>query len=211
MAACTGVNLYVADRSREMAELEREAEAHLGRALPWLDRRRGHHPWEADVRGREQLWVGGEPPSPALLEQPEGYRRAALRPRRGGIWTTSPVEGLRTPWLDMLGKTGTVWTLRVRDDARVYEVRSAEHWRQLVASYPRLAQTEPLELTPDVTLPAPLYLVDWAAAARDWDGVRFTMSGKLHTVSVPFRVVDGYTILDEEVGAEETFWLRWSF
>jgi hypothetical protein len=37
------------------------------------------------------------------------------------------------------------------------------------------------------------------------------MSGKLHTVSVPLHVADGFTILDEEVGAEETLWLRWAF
>jgi hypothetical protein len=211
--ACSNVSLYVADRARAVAELEREAEAHLGRALPWIEQRRGH-PWEADIRGREQLWLGREPdtpPSPTRFEQPDGYRGHVLAPRRGGIWTTSPIEGLRSPWLDMLFRPSFVWILRVRDDVRIYEVRSGGDWRQLVVTYPRLAVAEPIELTPEVTLPAPLYLVDWAAVARDWDAVRFTMSGKLHTVSVRFRVPGGYTILDEEVGAEETFWLRWSF
>jgi hypothetical protein len=92
----------------------------------------------------------------------------------------------------------------------VYEVRSGDDLAALVRRYPALREGTPLEETPDWTVPAPLYLPDWELLARDWDGLRVTMGGKLRCVCLPLPVHDGYTILIDELGYEETLWLNWT-
>jgi hypothetical protein len=95
--------------------------------------------------------------------------------------------------------------------ARVYEVNSADDWRDLVLAYPNRVESSPLKLSREVTIPVPLYMPKWEDVACDWDGVRFTMRGKLRALFVLQRVLDGYTILNEESGYEESLWLRWIF
>jgi hypothetical protein len=50
---------------------------------------------------------------------------------------------------------------------------------------------------------------EWEAVAREWDAVRWTLSGKLRSLVVPWPVHDGYTILIDELVYEQTLWLRW--
>jgi hypothetical protein len=59
-----------------------------------------------------------------------------------------------------------------------------------------------------ITLPAPLYTVDWASAGRDWDGVRMTLEGFARTAFVEIPALDGVTTYITDRLHERTDWLR---
>ena len=109
----------------------------------------------------------------------------------------------------MRGTDVGICELEVRPGARVFEIPEPDDWVRLVRTYPALVESEPVEESPEVYVPGPVYLPDWDEVADDWDGVRWTMFGKLRTLSVPWTVLDGYTILIDELVYEQTLWLRW--
>jgi hypothetical protein len=84
--------------------------------------------------------------------------------------------------------------------------------QRLVSRYPCLAEAEPFTSSSSrVLIPSPFYVPDWRAVSREWDAVRFTMAGKLTTAFALLPVADGYTMLIDERGDEQTLWFRWSF
>jgi hypothetical protein len=96
----------------------------------------------------------------------------------------------------------------VRDTARVLEIRTAADLARLVAGHPLLLAARPERLTEEVTLPAPLYGIDWASAAAAWDGVRMTLEGVARTAFVEIPVRDGATTYVTDTALEWTIWLR---
>lgn len=215
LAACASVHLYTADRASEVARLEADKSENIRPALIWLHRQRDH-PWERPLVGQVQLWVdstGASAPAARAFRPAHGYWGDGVwRPPEGGFWTTSETDAAGSPWQHELAPRGggRVWRLPT-PQARIYEIRSAQDWRDLVCAYPRLVEPRPVSLTSELTLPAPLYIADLAQMSNDWDALRITMSGKLRAYFVPIPVRDGYTILHGEEGSEETLWLRWLF
>jgi hypothetical protein len=210
--AVDSVNLWMVGRRHEIDRLERSAGLFLGAAEEWMERHSGH-PWE-QPQPSCQVWVGAQDPAEGHFEPPSRYvGHAYIAPRRGGFWTTTAMEGWPLEWfLSVAFMRGTdvgIWELGVRPGARVFEIREPDDWVQFVRTYPALVESEPVEESPEVYVPAPVYLPDWDEVVDDWDGVRWTMFGKLRTLSVPWTVLDGYTILIDELVYEQTLWLRW--
>jgi hypothetical protein len=210
--AVGAVNPWIQGRRHEIARLERSADLFLGAAQRWMNEH-SDHPWEAEAGGL-QVWVGEGEPDAHRFVTPAGYvGHAYIAPRRGGFWTTTAMDGWPLEWflrlVFMRGAEVGIWELEVAAGARVFEIRSADDWVGLVQNYPALVETEPVEESPEVFVPAPVYLPDWPRVAEDWDGVRWTLFGKLRSLVVPWPVLDGYTILIDELGYEQTLWLRW--
>lgn len=89
-----------------------------------------------------------------------------------------------------------VWSLRVPESARVFEVREPDDWAALVG-------VAPLEVTMSrmgdwrrwTGKDGPFYLPDWVALRASYDLVHLTVGGYLSTRSLPVPVVDGYSVL----------------
>jgi hypothetical protein len=211
------VYVYRVGRASEIAKLESRGQENLARAIEFLEQQ-SKHPWEARLGRSPQVLLGKrvqEPPDEGSFSPPRGYwGHGVFRPRLGGLWTTTAIEGWPLPRTSTEHSTRGVeprrWSYTVRSGARVLEIRGPQDWQQLAEQYAALVESEPLAETPEVALPAPLYLPDWRRVARDWDAVRITMSGKLKTLFVPLRVRDGYTLLHVDEGDEETLWLNWA-
>jgi hypothetical protein len=212
------VNPWVLDRSRVLQELARDRQRLYALADCWI---RGHsaHPWEADLFDHPQIWLSRrrDKPSPQRFEPPRGYvGDGYVRPARGGLWTTTAIPGWPRSWFvsrvfgSSKAEVTNAWQLKITPSARLYEVRRADDFVELVERYPALRETVPQRKTPHWTLPAPLYLPDWEAAANDWDGIRLTMFGKLRTLYILLPVLDGHTVLIDSLACEETLWLNWS-
>jgi hypothetical protein len=214
--ACQTSHLWVSGRSGMIRQLTAQSSDHLRRALSWLADR-ALHPWETDIRTTTQLWVARQPnvrPGPTHLRDASGYWGGGVwRPATGGFWTTTALDDEWSPWLDDLAaqSPARLWRLGVADSARIYTVRSGEDWRDLVTAYPVQVERHPVHLNAEVSIPAPLYLPSWPDVANDWDAVRVTMSGKVRALFTVHAVRDGYTILNDESGVEETLWLHWAF
>jgi hypothetical protein len=199
------------------ADLERltvERDARLDAARSFLERHR-EHPWIAPLRDQRQLWVGPEGaelrPSDAteeLWRPPLGY----WNPGRG-FWTQSERAGAAPTALRWSpGSRQHVWAYEVPAAARVYELGSAAAWVELVESYPRLVASQPFPFpSSDWWLPAPLYLPDFAAFARDWDALRVSVPGALGAANHLLEVLDGWTFMVHEDIVEGTLWLRLLF
>lgn len=93
------------------------------------------------------------------------------------------------------------YLLRVSSTARIYEVDSPDAWRRLCLAYP----------APDRgSLTGGLVVPDFAAVARDWDGVHVTLGGLLTADQVQLDGPEGPTAL-QGWDTEATVWLRWVF
>jgi hypothetical protein len=213
------VGPWVAQRGLRLAGLRRHSGEYRGLVESWAARH-SRHPWEAPLGERPQTWVNRRVGAP--LEEsfacPTGYvGNGYLRPARGGIWTTTSIEGWPRDWfLGLVFGTSAstdrrVWRMRITPEARIYEIRTPDDFAELVESYPVLREAAPRQLTPDWALPGPLYLPDWQQASQHWDGIRFAMLGKLRTLTLSLPVLNGYTTLLDDLGCEETLWLNWVF
>jgi hypothetical protein len=167
-----------------------------------------------------QAWLdlGRQRVPPDEVQPATGYfGNAVWRPRTGGLWTSNLVDGAGTPWLDVFGRDAkAIWALDpdpALEPPRVFEVVAAESWRELVSRYPLEVEKEGTTIGGSVVeLPeAPLYMPDWARVAEQWDGVHFTVEGKLRSLYVVSPIEDGFTIVQGEEAFDETLWLRWVF
>jgi hypothetical protein len=96
------------------------------------------------------------------------------------------------------------WSVSVRPDARVFEVRTAADYVRLCENYPVDVATPPSWRARGVTTDHTV-LPDWAAIAADWDGVHLSVSGQLDATGIPIRV-DTRTALWLEADSEMTLW-----
>lgn len=205
----------VVGRARLIAELERSAEEYLALARAWLGAH-SDHPWQAKP-SRQQIWLADsreKAPLGGEFLPPSGYfGHGVWRPRHGGLETTTKIEGWPSRWRITYGwpvpADLCLWTVVIQDDARVLEIREPEDWRRLTERYPLLVEAMPFVEQPDLILPGPLYLPNWSEVARDWDGVRFTMGGMLACALVILQVLDGYTVLYDQIVDERTLWMNW--
>lgn len=211
------VSPWATRRDRVIAELDRHSDLYRKLATEWMAQH-SQHPWETKLGGRPQIWVSRHQhrPSPERFEPARGYvGNGYLRPAGGGLWTTTAIDGWPLGWFlsrvfsSLKASEVCVWELAIAQDARVYEVKEADDFIRLVERYPAVREAVPRHETPHWTLPAPLYLPDWEHISAHWDGVRLTMFGKLRTLFVPLPVLDGYTVLINDLACEETFWMNW--
>ena len=132
---------------------------------------------------------------------------------RGGFWTTTATAGWPFEWFltiaFMRGTEIRIWELEVRPDARVFQVRSEADWVELIRRFPSLVEPGRMCEAHNCQIPGPLYMPVWEVVARVWDAVRWTLSGKLRSLVVPWPVLDGYSIIIDELVYEQTLWLRW--
>jgi hypothetical protein len=154
-------------------------------------------------------------------------RRLLHRPRdapRSGHWwsaplggtiftTTGPVGSLPAVELgvseDNAGdETFEVWTVGIGPGARVREIGGPADWAGLTAEFPRDVTASRHDDWDRWTGRAgPWMLPDWAAVARDWDGIHLSVGGYLLTSGEAMAVGDGWTLL-AGWEADRTLWLN---
>jgi hypothetical protein len=212
--ALHSVAFDVTGRAEVIRMLERKGADYLRLALAWLDEH-SDHPWQAKLRRGHQAWLAAaeEDPCSEAFVPPSGYfGNGVWRPRRGGLETTTMIEGWPSQWRVSYSAASDaqpqVRLGTVQAGARVIEVNTADDWRRVTVRYPQLVERMPLVEHEDVTLPAPLYLPDWSQVASDWDGVRMTMAGILASAFVVSPVLDGYTVFNDLIADERTLWVN---
>jgi hypothetical protein len=127
-------------------------------------------------------------------------------PFGAGLFTSTGVLGHPGMWrryLDGYENSATlhlrpwhIWRLQPRTSVRVYEVRDAARWVELITSYPRTG--------------AGFLHPDWAAVVADWDAVHITLRAVAAAQGFSFATPHGPTIAPYW-DTESTFWLAWSF
>lgn len=227
--AVTDVSVWRQDHMEHRAWLLAEGP----RLLP-LARAIASHPatawWWGPLDRENQLWLNdGSPydwqnveelPVERVAPQPSVVPNRA--PSKNELYAQKPDWGLRTYTvvdrassilmnggdMNLVRPPYVCYRLSVSEAARVYEVDGPESWHQLCLRYPAVGQHPVLPTYPS---PNPAYLVpDFAAAARDWDGVHLTLGGLLTSEQVSLSDSAGTT---EHWGwdGEQTIWLRWCF
>jgi hypothetical protein len=89
-----------------------------------------------------------------------------------------------------------VWSVGVREDAKVREIGTASEWAEFVSAYP--------------VVRGRLLYPDWACVARDWDGVHMTLRAIAATQGVWFA--SGRRVIAAPYwDVESVLWLRWVF
>lgn len=79
--------------------------------------------------------------------------------------------------------------VRVEPAARVYEVTGPSAWADLAATYPLdVTSSRRHDWFRATGLRGPWTIPDWAAVARDWDGVHLSVEGYLSTAGRPLRL-----------------------
>jgi hypothetical protein len=191
--------------------------------------------WEAPYARDEQVLVVWEGSAPGLSEAAPKLRawhddsvaderRAMLeRPAdltanwSGRWWSTPTTSGLpvtsRTvpgvTWLeDDLGWTSAeLVPIMPRSDARVLEIHTPEDWVRLVTTYPlEVSASRRQDWWRATGAREPLYLPDFQATARDWDGVHVSTRGYLTTATRALPASDGCTVL-AGWNPDQTWWL----
>ncbi len=161
---------------------------------------------------------GGSPPPADLADlprpvparrSPTDWERYAQKPE-WGLYTSTAFDGLSafvTGASEEAGDLGPLTLpfprhlLRISPTARVFEIDGPDAWRRLCLTYPA---PEPGGLTGGLVVP------DFAAVARDWDGVHVTLGGLLTGDQVRLDGPGGATAL-QGWDTEATVWLRWVF
>ena len=169
--------------------------------------------WFAPVDRSAQLsvpWIApkGDRPDPAHLTIPTGephpWERYAQKPE-GGLFTSTAVGGASSALAAFSHGVGdhdpepplVRYRLRAAPDARIFEVDGPAAWRRLCLRYPTVDDD-------GRTVP------NWAAVAREWDGVHMTLGGLLTSDQVRIEGPEGWT-QHRFWEAELTVWLRWVF
>lgn len=207
--------------------------------------------WFAPVDREAQMWAtrGYDAPMPARFEPPNAtpptYWEQRTNKSEAGMYTCTSFDG-KTAFLtamdmsDVHGPNDLTmafefpvkqWRLRVRDEARVYEINGARDWHRLCAEYPARsvrddsdpeasdsAGWEVYPLSPvdgsgadDIATDVERWLTpNWAAVAEDWDGVHLTLGGLLTAEKVRVASAAGWS-MHRFWDMEQTMWLRWAF
>ena len=157
-----------------------------------------------------QLWTGSVStnhiPSAASFVPLTTDEKLRVKPTRQGLYTSTHLPGTEASsmWLMYLEQFGRglfpkpwrTYALAVADGSRIYDVRSAEAWTQLVLQYP-------LEH-------AGLVYPDWAQIATKYDAVHFTVSAVVAIQEIRLAA-GGFTVPEGYWDAEQTLWLNWCF
>ncbi len=191
--------------------------------------------WEAPFAADEQVLVvwEGSPPSlsGAAAKLQVWYddmladeRRARVeRPTdltanwSGRWWSAPTMSGLPVTsraapgltWVeDDLGWTSAVLhPVLPRSDARVVQVHTPEDWVRLVTRYPlEVSASRRQDWWRATGAREPLYLPDFQAVARDWDGVHVSTRGYLTTATRALPAACGCTVL-AGWHPDQTWWL----
>jgi hypothetical protein len=144
--------------------------------------------WSSLALDRAQLWIGAQHavPQPAN-PSPRHYDKPPNE-----IWTSSALADGTSAWWPLLREgadrpppteTQSVWRLMPSPDARVFEIRSAQHYAWLRNEFG-----------------------DWDAIAREYDGIHLTVEGLIRA-----QVVACGSVMLDNWDAESTAWLRWCF
>lgn len=191
--------------------------------------------WEAPCARDEQVMVVWEGPAPRLSGAPSKHqawyddtcadeRRAVIeRPTdltanwSGRWWSTPTMSGLpatsrAVPGLDWV-EDDLGWTsaelhpVTPRSDVRVWEVHGPADWIGLVTTYPlEVSASRRQDWWRATGAREPLYLPDFQAVARDWDGVHVSTRGYLTTATRALPAGDGRTVL-AGWNPDQTWWL----
>ena len=192
--------------------------------------------WAASAAARQWWWVDHLPDDQGPIGRNLGpFPAWATRPL-APLLTTSPVDptladALASAW-EMVSGPITLWQLRVRPTARVYEVHRPDDWSRLVRAYPedtsehygrRYASWELRDATvADRTLAALLAVPgqrcarrgwrrvltpNWPAVAADWDGVHLSWLGFLLVEGSALDLGNGDVTMLRGWGSERSAWL----
>lgn len=174
--------------------------------------------WWQPLDRRRQIWIGPpeETPDPthAQLDDHE-WGSWPTKPRRA-LWTTTLVDStpaaLFSDWDGALKPPLALWQLDVPASARVFEIATADDWRRLCQTYPKDTTATYRRFFHQWGVPGSRVITpDWAAVARDWDGVHLTLSGLLLAEATPQHVDGDAGTSMEGWGCEMTQWFRWVF
>jgi hypothetical protein len=151
-----------------------------------------------------------------------------------GLWTVTdpPAEAhadLLMQWEMDHGSPATRWHLPVEPAARIYEIHRPDDWVRLVDTYPKQAPGRshsgwelpgPNQHQPDIArllavpgqraarTTAPVHVLpDWAAVARDHDGVHLSWAGFLTTEGFVADAAGGAVTMLRYWASERTLWL----
>jgi hypothetical protein len=195
--------------------------------------------WFGPMPRDRQLWhVGGiqtdflAARNPFVPErEPTDWERYAQKPAWGIQTSTDAAKsGLSANQEGASGSAGDLgpveyplerFRLLISPSARIYSVNGPGSWRRLCLAYPG---TYGGQRGPDAAVSARLrgyygdqawytpgqVIPDFAAIARDWDGVHITLGGLLTGSHVRVDGPEGWTWL-WGYDAEMTIWLRWAF
>lgn len=146
-----------------------------------------------------------EPPTEAHFVALRVYEPAAIKPVRGGLWTSTAAAAGRSmwrmyqePWRKSVAWPAPwyAWALVVERGAKVAEITNAREWVEFVRTYSR----------PHDGLLYP----QWAEVAAEWDGVHVTARAVAAIQGLNFSTPQG-RIPPEFWDVETTFWVKWCF
>jgi hypothetical protein len=156
---------------------------------------------EADARAANSIF----PP-------PDYTARIVWSRPDGAWWTTRSIPGLPAVGLlcfpDQYGPLrARHWPVTVDARARVYEIDSAEAWRQIVSRYSRdVSYSRRDAWWPSTGWAGSWLLPDWTAVAADYDGVHLSVAGYLEIDERPIPVGDARSMV-VAWGPDNTYWL----
>ncbi len=151
---------------------------------------------------------------------PPGHRRGAhwwSAPDFAPLtWTTGAVAPL--PTTALLGFVDThrpfeptgasVLSVKVEDEARVYEVADPEDWRRLVERFPMdVTGTHDGEWRYWGSVTGPWTLPDWSEVMEHFDGVHVTVGGFVNSCGLALAVGNTFTMLGGWI-PDATLWLH---
>jgi hypothetical protein len=131
-------------------------------------------------------------------------------------WTTGAVPPLPTTALlsfidthQPFEPTGArVLSVKIKDDARVYEVAGPEDWRQLVECFPMdVTGTHDGEWRYWGGAVGPWTLPDWSQVAEHFDGIHVTIGGFVTSCGLAIPVGKTFTMLGGWI-PDATLWLK---
>lgn len=131
---------------------------------------------------------------------------------RPALWTSRALPTVPALHLVCAEETSeervTVWSLKISQAARVFEVREPSDWGQLVEMAPiNVTMSKLADWRRWTEREGPFYLPDWSVIAEHYDGIHVTVGGYLTTRSMPVRVADGYSVL-AGWDPDASLWLR---
>lgn len=114
----------------------------------------------------------------------------------GSTWWVSPAGALVSSRGPMFGapcviaaapddhwmkdEQDSLWSVKVSEGARIFDVHTREDWSRLVATYPRIGEGFlTFDWGPPPNPGAHLLLPDWRRVAQDWDAVHVSFGGYL--------------------------------